>query len=277
MTHSQRKVGTRQAYQFVIFGEKASIENVVLPLAQRYEADLYLSSGEISDTLIYRIAKDAAADGRPLVVFTISDFDPAGRQMAISISRKMMAFRDLLFPNLRFEVVPVALVVEQVRELGLPSTPLKPTEKRAERWRAAFGAEQTEIDALATLRPDALEEIVNSAFAPYVDLTLTRRVREAHAAWLVEAETRLAEQIDDELLGRLREEAAARLGELREEIDRINDQLHLATADRVILPAVEVPEPEIDEDIPRQALVSTDQDWITATRALIKQKSYGED
>jgi hypothetical protein len=45
----------------------------------------------------------------------------------------------------------------------------------------------------------------------------------------------------------------------------------------VILPVVEVPEPEIDEDIPRQALVSIDQDWVEATRALIQHKSYGED
>ena len=43
--------------------------------------------------------------------------------MAISIGRKLQAFRDLLFPNLRFEVVPVALSVDQVREFGLPFDP----------------------------------------------------------------------------------------------------------------------------------------------------------
>jgi len=74
----------RQAYQFVIFGEKASLEDVVLPIARARQADLYLSSGEISDTLLYRIAKDAAADGRPLVVFTLADCDPAGHQMPVS-------------------------------------------------------------------------------------------------------------------------------------------------------------------------------------------------
>jgi len=141
----------RQPYCFAIFGEKASLEDVLLPLTRTNQADLYLPTGEISDTLIFRIAKDAAADGR-LVMFTVADCDPAGHQMAVSIGRKLQAFKDLFFPKLRFEVVPVALTVEQVRDLGLPSSPLKTTEKRADRWRQAFGIEQTEIDALATLR-----------------------------------------------------------------------------------------------------------------------------
>jgi hypothetical protein len=55
----------RQAFHFAIFGEKASLEDVVLPIARAMQADLYLPTGEISDTLLFQIAKDAAADGRP--------------------------------------------------------------------------------------------------------------------------------------------------------------------------------------------------------------------
>jgi hypothetical protein len=93
----------RQAYHFVIFGEKSSLEDIVLPIAQQHQADLYLPTGEISDTLIYQIAKDAAEDGRPMVIFTLSDGDPAGRQMPVSIGRKLQAFRDLFFSHLEFE------------------------------------------------------------------------------------------------------------------------------------------------------------------------------
>lgn len=199
----------RQAFCYAIFGEKASLESVVLPIARAKQADLYLPTGEISDTLVHQIAKEANDDGRPLVMFTISDFDPAGHQMPISIGRKLQAFRDLLFPDLQFEVVPVALKVEQVRELGLPSTPLKETEKRADRWREAFEAEQTEIDALATLRPDVLREIIERAFDPYFDRTLARRVEEAEAEWDDEAQEMLRGQIDQEALARIRVEGTA--------------------------------------------------------------------
>jgi hypothetical protein len=265
----------RQAYSFCIFGEKASLEFVLLPIARAKQADLYLPTGEISDTLLHQIAADAAKDGRPLVMFTLADCDPAGRQMSISIARKLQAFRDLKFPKLKFEVVPVALTVEQVRELGLPSTPLKETEARAGRWRQAFGVEQTEIDALATLQPEVLSEIVEHAFEPYFDDTLDERVAAAESEWQERAEAMLHEQIDPELLATLRTEAAGRLSELENVIADIEERMRMATGDRVELPAIEVPGPEVDEDAARQALVSFNDNWVKATRALIAQKQYG--
>ena len=238
------------------------------------QADLYLPTGEISDTLLYRIADDGNDDGRPMVVFCLADCDPAGHQMPVSIGRKLQAFRDLLFPKLRFEVVPVALSVDQVRELGLPSTPLKETEKRADRWREAFGVEQTEIDALATLRPDVLREILECAFDPYFDHTLQRRVALAEDEWRQRADEALREHIDQEHLEALRAEAADRLSELDSAIADINERLQLA-ADDFDLPEIDVPEPEVDEDAARQALVSFDDDWVAATRRLIARKQYG--
>jgi hypothetical protein len=264
----------RQAYCFAMFGEKASLQEVLLPIARARQADLYLPTGEISDTLIHQIAKDAAADGRPLVMFTIADCDPAGHQMSVSIARKLQAFKNLFFPKLRFEVVPVALTVEQVGELGLPSSPLKATEKRADRWRQAFGVEQTEIDALATLRPNVLREIVERAFEPYYDDTLDDRVDVARDEWLRQAQAAIDEQVDPEILAGLRTEAAARLSELESVITDINERLRLA-ADRFRLPAIEVPQPEIDKDGERHALVGFDDNWVKATRALIARKSYG--
>jgi hypothetical protein len=264
----------RQAFHFAIFGEKASLESVLDPIAEEQQADLYLPTGEISDTLVHRIAKDAE-DGRPLVMFTLADCDPAGHQMPVSIGRKLQALRHLLFPKLRFEVVPVALTVDQVSELGLPSTPLKETEKRADRWREAFGVEQTEIDALATLQPGTLREIVERAFDPYVDRGLRARVTLAEVEWRRQATDALREQIDQEHLEALRTEAAGRLAELEDAIADINERLRLAADDHFTLPAIEVPQPEINEEIPRQGLVSFDDNWATATRALIQRKAYG--
>jgi hypothetical protein len=202
----------RQAYHFVIFGEKSSLEDVVKPIAEQFEADLYLPTGEISDTLIYQIAKEANADGRPLVMFTLSDCDPAGHQMPVSIARKLQAFTDLFFPELRFEVVRVALTPEQVREEALPSTPLKATEKRASRWRDAFAIDQTEIDALTTpTKRSVLQRILRQAFKPYIDSTLNRRVAEAKSEWDTAAQEAVEQQIDAEHLARIRDEATSKL------------------------------------------------------------------
>jgi hypothetical protein len=265
----------RQPYSFVIFCEKSSLADIVIRIAERYDADAYLMTGEISDTLVYMIAKDAAEDGRPMVMFTLADCDPAGRQMPVSIGRKLQAFKDLFFPDLEFELVPIALTPEQVRAERLPSTPLKETEKRASRWREAFGVDQTEIDALTTpAKADVLRRIIMDAFAGYMDQTLPRRVSRAEADWYRAAKEALKEQLDADAIARIREEAEGRLAELREQIGRINDQLRSLTGD-IELPPIEVPEPEIDLDPTRQALVRFDDDWIEASQRLIEHKSYG--
>jgi hypothetical protein len=265
----------RQAFQFVIFGEKASLEDVVLPIARRNEADLYLGAGEISDTHAHQITSDAAADGRPLVALVLTDCDPAGYQMSVSLARKLQALRDLLFHDLRFELVPVALTVDQVRELGLPSTPLKEKEKRAGRWRDAFGIDQTEIDALATLRPDVLRELIERAFDPYLDRTLEVRVEQAHDQWRESAQAAINNQVDAEHLQAIREQAAERLAEMEETIAEINEGVRLAAGDHFELPPIEVPEPDIDEGTSRLALVHFDDDWLAATRAMKTRKTYG--
>ena len=266
----------RQPYALTIFGEKTSLEDVLLPIAQRFEADLYLPAGEISDTLLYRMAKDGDADGRTMVVFVLADCDPAGHQMAVSIGRKLQAFRDLSFPEFEFEVVPVALTVGQVRDLGLPSTPLKETEKRADRWREAFGIEQTEIDALATLQPHVLDEIVTAAVAPYYDDSLASRVSAARSEWNAAAQQILDDQIDGDTLAIIRDHAAERLTELEAEIDSINEQLRMAAGDHFELPAVDIPTAKVDEKHARRAyLISSAWSWAEATRALIARKAYG--
>jgi hypothetical protein len=145
-----------QPYKLVMIGEKSSLDAVLAPIAAAYEADLYLPTGEPSDTQIYQMAKIGADDGRPMVVSYFSDADPSGWQMPLSVGRKLQAFKTSLFPELDFQVQRVALTPDQVREYGLPSTPLKDTEKRADAWQAAMGVEQTEIDALASLQPDLL-------------------------------------------------------------------------------------------------------------------------
>jgi hypothetical protein len=267
----------RQAYHFVVFGEKSSLEDTVKPIAKQFEADLYLVTGEISDTLLFQIAREANDDGRPVVVFTLSDCDPAGHQMPVSIARKLQAFRDLFFSNLRFEVVRVALTPEQVEAENLPSVPLKESEKRADRWRDAFGIDQTEIDALTTpARRPILQRMIRQAFQPYLDPNLSRRVADAKAEWNAAAQEAIAEQIDADRLEQIRDEAVSKLDELREQIDRINEQLDLVAGEHFELPAIEVPEPEVELDPTRQALVRFEDDWIEASRALIKHKSYGK-
>jgi hypothetical protein len=262
-----------QPYRLVMVGEKASLAEVLAPVAERYAADLYLPTGEISDTLIHQMAKVGAEDGRPMVVLYFADADPAGWQMGISVARKLQAFQALHFPELDFEVRRVALTPAQVREYGLPSTPLKETERRADAWREATGTEQTEIDALAALRPHLLRQLAEDAVAPYFDRTLVGRVHQARLEWRQRAQAALEEQMDMERLDRIRVEAAAKLEAMRVEIDALNAALQVDARD-FQLPTPEVPEAELDG--PPDSVPLLDSTWGFAEQCqrLIDSKAY---
>ena len=287
-----------QPNALVIFGEKSSLKDVLSPVAQRAGADLYIGAGEIR-TLIYQMAKDAIMAGRPLIVVTCCDFDPAGRQMPVSIGRKLQALRDLFFPDLQFEVAPAALTVEQVREHRLPSTPLKAKERRRDRWRAEFGVEQTEIDALlpTLLTPQfegVLAEIVEQSLAPYYDRDLADRVEAARLQWLAEARNAISDKLDNEAVYAILAEAQAADAEIAEEVealrdaiedilaraeekaDELNGRLDEVVADAEIeLPEPVVPEVELAEKAPGSVLVSSAWTWVEQTRSLKARKSYG--
>jgi hypothetical protein len=261
-----------QAYKLVMVGEKSSLEDVLSPIAESHEADLYLPTGEISDTLIYQMAKIGADDGRPMVVLYFSDADPAGWQMPISVARKLQAMQVSLFPELDFEVHRVALTPDQVREYGLPSTPLKDTELRGNAWQAAMGVEQTEIDALASLQPDLLRQLARDAIRPFYDYDLQNRVSAAYREWRQRAQAAVDATIDQDHLDRVRAEATAKLGELREQIDAINDELRIDVGN-LDLPPIVVPAAELDGVYPLPLL---DSRWLFAEQCkrLIDSKAY---
>jgi hypothetical protein len=266
----------RQPFKLVLFGEKSSLEAPLTSLGEEIKADLYLMTGEISDTLVHTMAKEGAEDGRPMIVLTFADCDPGGWQMPISIGRKLQAFKDLEFPDLRFQVHRVGLLPEQVRELGLPSTPLKEKEKRADRWKAHTGLEQTEIDALIALHPGQVERMGRVASLPFFDRTLDRRAREVREAWEEEAQAVLEQALNSETLDQIREQAADRLAELEEEIEAIRQQLHVDPGDVELPQLPELPEPELPEEKPPEPLIDSDWSWEEQTLALKRSKDYGK-
>ncbi len=271
-----------QPWRIVMIGEKASLAEVLAPIAERRAADLYLPTGNISDTLVHMIARDAAEDGRPMVVLYFADCDPSGWNMPIEVGHKLRAFKASLYPGLEFRQYRTTLTPAQVREYGLPVTPLKRAkkdpskyaDKRAESWMAAMGVEQTEIDALATLRPDLLTQIAEDAIAPFYDKGLAGRVATVRQGWVREAQAIVDATVDQDALERLRTDAAAQLAEMQDEIDRINEAAQV-DADDFDLPAIPaIPRPEVNGD---QPLALLDSEWSPARhfRSLIESKRYG--
>lgn len=129
--------------------------------------------------------------------------------------------------------------------------------------------EQTEIDALATLQPGVLRQIVEDAIAPYYDRTLTRRVATAQQAWQEEANAILNAALDTDEFRDLFSEAMVHRNALRETIDKISE-----ATDRLDLsfPEIEIPDPILGE--PPSPLVASWMQLHTASRILRDRKAY---
>lgn len=262
-----------QPFKLVLFGEKFSLADVLGPIAAGHQADLYLPTGEISDTLMHQMAQVGAEDGRPMVVLCFSDADPAGWQMPISIGRKLQAFQARLFPDLRFQVYRAALTPTQAGEYGLPSTPLKETEKRGDAWRAAWGVEQTEIDALASLRPDLLREVARAALAPFYDDTLAGRVLDAYEEWMAEAARVATDQLGPAELGMLQHQAAQKLAAIQAEVEALQEAMRIDVGD-LQLPTPVVPAAELNGHQPPPPLLDSGWSFAEQCRRLLASKGY---
>jgi mRNA-degrading endonuclease toxin of MazEF toxin-antitoxin module len=267
----------RQPYQLIVIAEKAGVGPLLLPICQRRQATLCLPGGELSDQMLHDMLEDAWLDGRPVVIFQLGDFDPGGWQMAISTARTAQALVDTEFPGLRVIVHHVALNRAQCEEWGLPTSPLKDSEKRGTAWKARWGREQTELDSAVVLQPDAFTETMDAALCQYFDKGLANRAVEVRGKLEAEANARLADTIGAETLAMIRTEAENALEALEEQVQEINDRLEIDPTE-VGLEMPKVPEVMIGSTrVVNDPLLDTDEDWAEQTRRLVAQKAYDTD
>lgn len=77
------------------------------------------------------------------------------------------------------------------------------------------GVEQTEIDALASLRPELLRQAAEHTFSLFYDHTLSSLVAAARTRWLTEAQQAIERATDAEQMQAVRDDAANQLENMR--------------------------------------------------------------
>jgi len=172
------KIGQR--YHLEIWIEKSTANDVLLPLGRKYGINVCTFTGEASLTACKNLVNRAIASGKPVRIFHITDFDPAGRiSMSVAAARKIefFAVQSGIDLDVRFE--HVALTEEQCTEYGLPRTPIKESEHRAANFEALHGKGGTELDALEALHPGVLRDILVEHIERYYDPDLRANVETA--------------------------------------------------------------------------------------------------
>jgi hypothetical protein len=168
----------RQRFQVEIWCEKSTMNDVLLPLGERYGVNVVTGAGELSLTRCVELVERAEQDDRPVRILYVSDFDPAGTSMPVAVARKIEFAVYSKGLGLDVQVRPVVLTHEQCIQYRLPRTPIKDTESRAAAFEARFGEGATELDALEALHPGELERILQQEINRYYDADLEANIED---------------------------------------------------------------------------------------------------
>lgn len=178
--HYGFNIDTTQRYHLEIWCEKSTMNDILEPLARRYEGVVMYGKGELSITMALQSIERFQQSGRPVRVFYVSDFDPAGAGMPVSMSRKLEYFVRNMGLDLDIKLFPVLLTHAQTKlYTRLLPTPIKDTERRKDKFEAKYGAGAIELDALEALYPGELARLLNREMSRYYDSSLSQRMQQA--------------------------------------------------------------------------------------------------
>ena len=248
-----------QPYHIELWVEKSTMDDVLLPLAQRLNINLVTSLGFQSITSVVNMLKRIKAGGKPARIFYISDFDPAGDRMPVQVARQVEFWLSEYAPDCDIKLTPLALTLDQVQTHQLPRIPVKDTDRRKAGFEERYGEGQVELDALEALYPGTLAQIVRQAVIPYRDARLSARLEETRSEAEAEVEEAWQEATGDietelEVIG---DEARAilaryqsRLTELAAELD--TDLAPLRERLEIARQAVQKAADELEVDLPER-------------------------
>jgi hypothetical protein len=205
-----------QPYHLEVWCEKSTMNDILIPLCQQYQANLQTGMGEMSITATLALVHRLSQAGKPARILYVSDFDPAGQSMPVAVSRKIEYFVRTLGLDLDIRLFPVVLTLQQVQYYQLPRTPIKETERRRIGFEARHGEGAVELDALEALYPGELAQVLSYFLDHYYDGTLEGRIQEQRQA--LQQQLSVAWQ---QVMGSYQQEVS----ELRAEYDQIRADL----------------------------------------------------
>jgi hypothetical protein len=128
-----------------IWVEKDAMAGKLQPVVVREcGLDLYVSRGFASETYLQQAALTMREDGRPTVVYLLTDFDASGMNIAETVGTKLVE----MATGVGVDVRRIAVTSEQIEEFNLITQPVTGTDSRARRFTERYGTSTVELDAI---------------------------------------------------------------------------------------------------------------------------------
>lgn len=155
-----------------VWCEKDAMQGVIAPVVlQEFGLELHVSKGQSSASYLYEAAESIKEDGRPTVVYILSDFDPAGFRIAEKIEAGL---REHVPDVQELTVHRVAVSFEQVVEYGLVTREVKKTDTGAADFMARYGDVSCELEAMPA---NALRRLLTEELESHMDKERLRTLK----------------------------------------------------------------------------------------------------
>jgi hypothetical protein len=142
-----------------VWTESRSIAGMVQGDCRELAVSLYPCGGFSSETLAFEAAEsiNSRDDNRPVTIFYIGDFDPAGVLIDRDIERKL---RRHLSASVDMDFVRLGITPEQIIDYELPTKARKETERRAQHVKHTVEAEAMPAHIMRQIMRDAVEALL---------------------------------------------------------------------------------------------------------------------
>jgi hypothetical protein len=218
-----------QPYHLEVWIEKSTMNDVLIPICERFGVNLITGIGHQSITSVINLLKRLGhlPDQKPSRVFYISDHDSAGDSMPIMVSRHIEYYRDQFAPGKEVMLTPLALTKAQVEQYQLPFVPAKEQDRSAPSFLSRRGVPgMTELDALEAVVPGELARLLTAAIAPYRDNDIRNELRRAENDAQEDADRQFDSALGEsrDRIEQLQEQASEIVREFAPQVKELNDR-----------------------------------------------------
>lgn len=168
-----------------IWVEKSTAADLINPVTEKYHVNIITSMGDITLTAVWQFIKRITDLKKPIRVFYISDFDPAGENMPIGAARKIefLLRQQKLGRKLDVKLKPLMLTRRQCKQFNLPGIPLPKKPTKGISFIRNHGRTASELHALEVTKPGYIHYAVDKQIRLYLDLSkITHAAKIADAA-----------------------------------------------------------------------------------------------
>lgn len=145
-----------------VWCEKDAMSGVIWPVAHQWGVPLMVMRGQTSATFAYEAAMEYREIGKPVIVYYLGDFDPAGLECETSLADKLNTYVDGAVP---VTVERLFVTPTNIDQLDLATHAVKRSQQTKRSWQPHLGREACELDAVP---PDALRTELDTRIRTHV-------------------------------------------------------------------------------------------------------------